>query len=54
MELPNRALHTLYVIAVNRAKADEEERLQAERKGEPPPIPSNVDIDDLHEAFLGR
>ena len=54
MELPNRALHSLYVIAVNRAKADEEERLKAEHEGKPPPMPSNVDIDDLHEAFLGR
>ena len=54
MDLPNRALHRLYVIAVNRAKADEEDRKNAEREGKPAPIPRNIDMDDMQDALFGR
>jgi len=53
MDLPNRALHSLYVIAVNRAKADEKEREKAKREGKPEPLPSNVDMDDMKDALFG-
>lgn len=53
MDLPNRALHRLYVIAVNRAKADEQARKDAERQGKPAPLPSNVDMDDMKDALFG-
>lgn len=51
MDLPNRALHSLYVIAIRRAKADEEARRKAEKEGKPPPLPSNVDMNDIGEAM---
>lgn len=53
MELPNRALHSLYVIAVRRAKADEKAREEAKRQGKPEPLPSNVDMDDMKAALFG-